>query len=80
VVRELRNKDGKGIWLCGGAELAAQLFDEGLVDELVLEVNPFLMGEGVPPFARVVKQTALELFGKKIYDNGVLLLKYRVRR
>ena len=80
MVRELRNKDGKDIWLCGGAELAAQLFDEGLVDELILKVNPFLMGEGIPLFASVIKQTALDLFDRKIYDNGVLLLKYRVRR
>lgn len=79
VVGELRQKDGKDIWLCGGAELAALLFDEGLVDELILKVNPFLMGEGIPLFARAVKQTPLELFGSRVYDNGVLLLKYRVR-
>ena len=38
------------------------------------------MGEGIPLFAKIVKQTPLELFDKKIYDDGVLLLKYRVRR
>jgi dihydrofolate reductase len=80
VVRDLRSQDGKAIWLCGGADLAAQLFGAGLVDELVLEVNPFLMGEGIPLFAGVVQQSPLELFESKNYDNGVLLLKYRVQR
>lgn len=79
VVRDLREKDGKPIWLCGGAELASQLFEAGLVDELILKLNPFLMGEGIPLFAGVIRQTQLDLYEKKIYDNGVLLLKYRVR-
>ena len=79
VVRGLRENDGKPIWLCGGAELASQLFEAGLVDELILKLNPFLMGEGIPLFAGVIKQTQLDLYEKKIYDNGVLLLKYRVR-
>jgi dihydrofolate reductase len=34
--------------LCGGARLAGALYDE--IDELVLKVNPVVLGTGTPLF------------------------------
>lgn len=79
LVTNLKGQSGKGIWLCGGANLATTLFSHHLVDQLILKVNPFLMGSGIPLFSGVIQQTALELTNHKIYENGVLLLYYRVQ-
>ncbi len=46
LVRELKTREGKDIWLCGGADLAGQVIDE--IDELHLKVYPVLFGSGVP--------------------------------
>lgn len=78
LVMGLKGESGKGIWLCGGANLATTLFTNQLIDRLILKVNPFLMGAGIPLFAGAIEQTALKLTNRKIYDNGVLLLDYRV--
>lgn len=80
LVTSLKGESGKSIWLCGGANLATTLFTNRLIDRLILKVNPFLMGAGIPLFAGSIEQTALELVDRKIYNNGVLLLDYRVRR
>jgi dihydrofolate reductase len=76
-VKELKRQSGKDIWLCGGGELATTLFPE--IDELILKVNPILLGAGVPLFSGLVTQTDLELAGSKIYGNGFMLLRYLVK-
>jgi dihydrofolate reductase len=77
-VEQLKQQPGKGIWLCGGANLASTLFSAGLIDRLILKVNPFLMGEGIPLFSDVIPQTALTLTDHKIYENGVVILHYQI--
>jgi dihydrofolate reductase len=75
-------ENGKAIitYLCGGAELAATLFTEGLVDEIILKLNPILLGSGIPLFSGAIKQSNLDLVDSKVYSSGVILLYYRVKR
>jgi dihydrofolate reductase len=80
IVRELKKETGKDIYLCGGAELAATLFTEELVDEIILKLNPILLGSGIPLFSGTIKQSNLDLVDSKVYRSGVILLHYRVKR
>jgi len=79
VVRELKNEPGKDIYLCGGGDFAATLLAEGLIDEIILKLNPILLGSGIPLFSRNIHLTNLELARSKVYGNGVVLLHYRVK-
>jgi len=74
-VRALKTEPGNDIWLCGGAQLAASLVDE--IDELILKVNPILLGSGIPLFANPVGPRPATLTEHKIYPNGFALLRYR---
>lgn len=76
-VRKLKQQSGKDIWLCGGGNLAATLFSE--IDEMILKVHPILLGCGIPLFSGVIQQTSLELIDSKIYNNGFMLLHYRLK-
>ena len=42
-VRQIKNDDGKDIWLFGGASLTTALMNLGLVDEICLAVHPILL-------------------------------------
>jgi dihydrofolate reductase len=79
VVRGLKRGAGKDIYLCGGAALAAALFAEGLIDEIIVKLNPVVFGRGIALFSGNVKQTDLELIYSKVYKSGVILLRYRVK-
>lgn len=80
VVRILKAETGKDIYLCGGADLATALFKEGLIDEVILKVNPLLLGLGIPLMSDIGKYVDLELIDSKVYDTGVVLLSYRVKK
>lgn len=75
-MQALKEDFGKDIWLCGGGELATTLYPE--IDALILKVNPFIMGAGVPLFAGRVEQAKLRLTDSRIYPNGFALLHYEV--
>lgn len=78
-VRSLKEREGKGICLMGGGELANSLFEAGLVDELVVNVHPLLLGSGVPLFHEMRRQLDLDLLDCKPFENGCVLLTYRVK-
>ncbi|MGW1342329.1 dihydrofolate reductase family protein [Kribbella sp. NPDC002412] len=74
-VRDLKQEDGLGIWLCGGGGLATTLWPE--IDRLVVKINPVLIGTGVKlldhaPFA--VRR--LHLADHQIYKSGIAVLTY----
>jgi dihydrofolate reductase len=63
----------------GGGTLAAALARRGWVDRYVLHVNPVVLGEGTPLFARGERQD-LRLVAHKTYGDGVVQLRYDVVR
>jgi dihydrofolate reductase len=47
----LQEKNGKDIWMMGGAGIIASFLDEGEIDEFMIFVIPKLIGEGIPLIA-----------------------------
>lgn len=78
IVRKLKAQDGKPIYLCGGGNLAGYLLEQGLVDEVILKVNPVFFGGGIPLFGEVHQTVNLSLLDTKIYNNGVIFLHYAI--
>jgi dihydrofolate reductase len=76
-VRQLRERDGKGLQVMGGASLAAQLIAHGLVDEYRLMIEPILLGGGKRLFPDDGAARALELVSTTPTATGVLICTYR---
>ncbi|WP_404956633.1 dihydrofolate reductase family protein [Streptomyces sp. 147326] len=77
-VRELKARDGLDIWLCGGADLAAQLIDE--IDEFVVKTYPIFLGTGMPMSRAGFGVRPLELTGVKVLGGGQTVTSYAVKR
>jgi dihydrofolate reductase len=78
-VRALKNQPGKGICVMGGGELAHALFEADLIDEIGLNIQPVLLGSGIPLFLPLSRQVNLELIECKPFKNGGVLVMYRVK-
>ncbi|MBF4605903.1 MULTISPECIES: dihydrofolate reductase family protein [Curtobacterium] len=68
----------------GGPNLATQLLDAGLLDELLLYTHPAVLGAGRPlfdpPVTGVRPPVLLDLLEQREYHNGVTLHRYQVLR
>jgi dihydrofolate reductase len=78
-VKKLKQKKGKGIVVFGGGELAKSLFDADLIDEIVLNIHPVLLGSGIPLFHEMKRQINLELIDYRVLKGGYLAVTYRVK-
>jgi len=61
----------------GGANLAAQFIERGLVDEYQLVVHPVILGAGTPFFPPLASSLDLELTETRTFASGVTYLGYR---
>jgi dihydrofolate reductase len=79
IVRELREQDGKDIWLFGGGVLFRALLDAGQVDAVGVAVVPHLLGGGVPFLPPTGKQAKLKLEKSRVYQkSGIVAMDYAV--
>jgi dihydrofolate reductase len=78
-VRNLKNQEGKDIFVMGGGEFAKSLFEGDLIDEVGINVHPILLGSGIPMFHEMKGQIDLELVECKSLKNGCVLMSYRVK-
>jgi dihydrofolate reductase len=78
-VRDLKQKKGKDICLMGGGELARPLFEADLIDEIGFNIHPLLLGAGIPLYYPMSRQIDLELLECKPFQNGCVLVRYRVK-
>jgi dihydrofolate reductase len=64
----------------GGATLAAQASDLGLIDEYRPRVHPVIVGGGIPYFPRNEHREDLELMATKTFGSRVVCMRYRAVR
>ena len=77
--RRLRKRKGRGIFLVGGGQIVREFLGAGLIDEMMVFVHPVILGGGIPLF-RQGKETVLEAVEARMFDSGLVMLRYRRRR
>jgi len=80
LVNERLRPTFRSIWFVGGSAVSAECLRLGLADEVRYSIMPVLIGEGIPFFEKLGKDVALHLAEVKAYKNGMVELRYEVRR
>jgi dihydrofolate reductase len=78
-VRKLKKEKGKEICVMGGGDLAKNLFEAGVIDEIGFNIHPVLLGSGIPLFHEMKRQIDLELVECRPLKNGCVYVLYRVK-
>lgn len=79
LIKTLKETSGKDIWICGGASIAQQLMQDGLIDRFYISVIPVLLGAGVRLFSRLPEELQLRFVETRSY-NGIVELRYEKRK
>jgi len=79
-IERLRAEAGDGDIAIGGATLAAEAAELGLIDEYRAMVYPVLVGGGISFFPQRERRVDLELIETRTFSSGVVCLRYRVMR
>jgi dihydrofolate reductase len=80
LVNERLKPDCKNVWLVGGAILSMDFLRSGLADELRLSVMPIILGEGTRFFDHIGREQQLHLKETTAYKNGMVELRYEIRK
>jgi dihydrofolate reductase len=78
AIKLLEDKGVTEAALVGGSKLASVFMAAGLVDEIWLDVEPIVIGKGIPLFDPKDFEVRMELLSVDKVNNSELLVKYKV--
>ena len=76
TIGRLRQEPGKDLVLIGSASVARQFIRLGLVDDFWINVNPVVLGGGMPLFPPEGARSNLRLVESTVFGSGVAGLHY----
>ena len=79
-ITKLKNLDGRDIVAYGGISFDSSLIKEKLIDEFYLFINPIVLGSGKTIFKDFKEIQKLTLIASKVFDCGLVLLHYEVKK
>lgn len=78
-IKKLKQQPGEDFLIFGSSDLISGLMQEELVDEIVLLINPVILGSGKPHFHDLKRRFGLKLLETRTFHSaGVVLLRYEV--
>ncbi|WP_305768735.1 dihydrofolate reductase family protein [Candidatus Epulonipiscium viviparus] len=76
LIDNIKKKNNKNIWICGGANIISQFHNENLIDEYWITIIPIILGNGLRLFNAKNIAVNLKLLATRSY-NGIVDLKYK---
>lgn len=78
---EILERNGfKEAIITGGATINSEFAKRDLIDEVILDVNPAILGNGIPVFQPEDFELKLELVDAEKIIDGIVELRYKVKK
>lgn len=75
---DLKNQAGKDIYVFGGGVLITSLLEKNLIDSMVINYVPVMIGEGIPLFPKYNGNSKWKLVNSQSFKNGILQTEYEL--
>lgn len=79
ALKILESEGFKEAIITGGSTINSEFAKRGLIDEVIFDVNPSILGEGIPVFAPQNFQLKLELVDVERVGEELVEIHYRVK-
>lgn len=77
LMRDLKSRDGKNIFVDGGAEVVNEMIKQGLIDEYIISIIPVLIGDGIRLFNNGRPEQFLQCVSAKHFPSGLVQMHFR---
>lgn len=78
ALKILEEKGFKTALVAGGSRTNTSFIKEDLVDEIYLDIEPIVYGDGIPLFSKNEKKLNLEFIESKMLNTNTIQLHYKV--
>ena len=75
-INKLKQSTEKEILIFGSPTAGHSLMAANLIDDYWFNINPVLVGKGIPVFKDIKTKTLLSLITSKVFSSGVVCLHY----
>lgn len=76
LINELKKREGKDIWVIGGAQIAKVFMNENLIDEYIIATIPVLIGDGIKLFDKNNEEDIRLKLKESKTINGIVISHY----
>lgn len=80
ALKQLESEGFKEAIITGGSTINSEFAKRGLIDEVIFDVNPSILGEGIPVFSPQDFQLKLELMNVDRVGKALVEIRYRVKK
>lgn len=80
ALRKAKTQGFNEVLLAGGGKTNSSFMKEKLVDEIIINVEPYVLGKGVSIFSNERFAQRLKLIDTKKLNHGVIQLNYKITR
>lgn len=80
ALKMLESEGFKKAIITGGSTVNSEFAKRGLIDEVIFDVNPSILGEGIPVFNPSDFELSLELIEAQKISDGIVEIHYKVKK
>lgn len=78
IMTQLEDRGFSRLIVIGGGKTNAQFLSAGLIDEIIIDIHPIIIDQGIKLFEDIFPRVNLELIDSQKLSDGLVQNKYKV--